>query len=89
MPTDPNASDRVSAALHELSELLLATSSFQDLMQRIADLSVRTVGGAKTCGITMASDGRVITVAASDELGMHLGRTAVHHRRGPLSAGAT
>ena len=67
-----SAEGRLTAALEELAELLMATTTFHDLMQKIAELSVRTVGTALTCGITMANGGRVITVAAADPLGAQL-----------------
>lgn len=70
-------------ALQELSELLLATDSVQDLMQKIAELSVRTVTTAVTCGITMANGGRVITVAASDPLGAQLDEQQYQIDEGP------
>jgi len=54
------------AALSELAGLLMATSSFEELMQSVADLSRRAVPAAWTCGITLAQDGHVITVASAD-----------------------
>jgi GAF domain-containing protein len=56
------------AALTELAGMLMATESFEELMQRIAELAARTVSGAATCGITLAQDGHVITVASADAL---------------------
>ena len=56
------------AALTELAGLLMATSSFEDLMQAVADLAGRAVPAASTCGITLAEDGHVITVASADAL---------------------
>ena len=56
------------AALTELAGLLMATSSFEDLMQKVADLSGRAVPAATTCGITLSMDGHVITVASADAL---------------------
>ena len=56
------------AALSELAGLLLSTSSFEDLMQRVADLSGRAVPAASTCGITLSENGHVITVASADAL---------------------
>lgn len=56
------------AALTELAGLLMATASFEDLMQKVADLSGRAVPAASTCGITLSEDGHVITVASADPL---------------------
>ena len=56
------------AALTELAGLLMATSSFEELMQAVADLAGRAVPAAATCGITLSEDGHVITVASADAL---------------------
>jgi GAF domain-containing protein len=56
------------AALTELAGLLMATSSFEDLMQAVADLAGRAVPAASTCGITLSENGHVITVASADPL---------------------
>jgi GAF domain-containing protein len=56
------------AALTELAGLLMATSSFEDLMQAVADLAGRAVPAAATCGITLSEDGHLITVASADAL---------------------
>jgi GAF domain-containing protein len=56
------------ATLSELAVLLMATSSFEDLMQAVADLAARAVPAASTCGITLAENGHVVTVASADGL---------------------
>ncbi len=79
-----------NAALSELAGLLMATSSFEELMQRIADLSARTVPTAATCGITLAQDGHVITVASADALARLLDEQQYELEQGPcLQALAT
>jgi GAF domain-containing protein len=78
------------AALSELAGLLMATVSFEELMQRIADLSARTVEGASTCGITLAQDGHVVTVASADPLARLLDEQQYELDQGPcLEALAT
>jgi GAF domain-containing protein len=78
------------AALSELAGLLMATGSFEELMQRIADLSARTVVGASTCGITLAQDGHVVTVASADPLARLLDEQQYELDQGPcLEALAT
>jgi GAF domain-containing protein len=59
---------RTQAAMTELAGLLMATSSFEDLLQAVAALAGRTVPAAVTCGITLALDGHVISVASADRL---------------------
>jgi GAF domain-containing protein len=58
----------LSSALSELAGLLLSTASFTELVQEVGELTVRTVEPAATCGITLAQQSRVFTVAAADEL---------------------
>src|ERR1700712_5546492 len=70
-------------AVQELGQLLLGTDSFHQLMVAIAALTVRTVPAARTCGITMASDGRVITVGAADDLAAQLDEQQYDLDEGP------
>src|ERR1700712_4301151 len=70
-------------AVQELGQLLLDTDSFHQLMVTIAALIVRTVPGAMTCGVTMANDGRVITVGAADDLAMQLDEQQYELDEGP------
>jgi GAF domain-containing protein len=78
------------AALSELAGLLMATESFEDLMQRIAELADRTVPAATTCGITLAHDGHVLTVASADALARLLDEQQYELEQGPcLEALAT
>jgi GAF domain-containing protein len=71
------------AALTELAGLLIATSSFEDLMQAVADLAGRAVPAAATCGITMSQDGHVITVASADPLARLLDEQQYEVQDGP------
>ena len=68
MPVSHPTDSALSAALSELSGLLLATDCFDELAQQIAELAARTIAGAATSAITVAVDGRVLTVAAADPL---------------------
>jgi GAF domain-containing protein len=67
-----NISPALAPALSELAGLLLSTNSFTELVQQMAELAVRTVEPAVTCGITLAEQARVFTVAAADELASQL-----------------
>ena len=71
------------AALSELAGLLIATNSFEELMQQVADLSARVVPAAATCGITLAQDGHVITVASADALARLLDEQQYQLDQGP------
>lgn len=63
-----SATGLTHAALSELAGLLMATSTFEELMASVADLSGRAVPAASTCGITLSESGHVITVASADAL---------------------
>lgn len=68
----------------------MATDSFEELMQKIAELSARIVSGASTCGITLAQDGHVVTVAFADPLARLLDEQQYELDQGPcLEALAT
>ena len=54
--------------MSELAGLLLSTESFEELLQGVAELSVRAIGPVATCGITLAQDDRVIILTGC---GMH------------------
>jgi GAF domain-containing protein len=56
------------AALTELAGLLMSTTSFENLMQAVADLAGRAVPAASTCGITLSENGHVVTVASADAM---------------------
>lgn len=93
MRVEPQSQEQLnSAALTELAGLLTATTSFEELMQRIAALATRTVPASLTCGITLAQDGHVVTVASADALAELLDEQQYHLQDGPcleaLASGA-
>jgi hypothetical protein len=73
----------VGAALSELAGLLLSTESFEELLQGVAELSVRVIEPVATCGITLAQDERVFTVASADALACELDEQQYEHETGP------
>ena len=70
-------------AYAELAGLLLATATFDELTQQIADLAARTVPAAATCAITVAVDDRPLSAAASDSLGALLDEQQYDIHEGP------
>jgi GAF domain-containing protein len=78
-----NSSLPAGSALSELAGLLLSTESFEDLVQGVAELAVRAISSATTCGITLAQDGRVITVGSADALATQLDEQQYEHHTGP------
>ncbi|MGH3828402.1 MAG: GAF and ANTAR domain-containing protein [Pseudonocardiaceae bacterium] len=81
--TEEEISSSLGAALSELAGLLLSTDSFTELVQEVAELTVRTVDPVVTCGITLAERGRVFTVAAADELASQLDEQQYELGEGP------
>lgn len=73
----------VGSALSELAGLLLSTDSFEELLQGVAELSVRAIEPVATCGITLAQDDRVITAASSGALARQLDEQQYEHDTGP------
>lgn len=72
-----------NATLAELAGLLLSTESFTDLLQGVAELAVRMINAATTCGITLAQQGRVMTVASADALADQLDEHQYELDQGP------
>ncbi len=54
--------------VRELTDLLIATSSFEDYVQQIVELAAVRVAPGASCGLTMRIDGKTRTVAASGDL---------------------
>ena len=73
----------LGAALSELAGLLLSTNSFEQLLQGVAELSVRVIEPVATCGITLAQDDRVLTAASADALAQQLDEQQYEHESGP------
>ncbi len=76
-------SELTQAALTELAGLLMSSSSFEGLMQSVADLSGRAVPAAATCGITLSEGGHVVTVASADALALLLDEQQYELDTGP------
>jgi GAF domain-containing protein len=79
----PHAVPVGGAALSELAGLLLSTESFVELVQGVAELSVRVIDSVATCGITLSQDGRVMTVASADALAAQLDEQQYERDMGP------
>lgn len=54
--------------VRELTDLLLATPSFEEYVQQIVELAAVRVAPGASCGLTMRIGGTTRTVAASDDL---------------------
>jgi hypothetical protein len=52
--------------LRDLHGALLSTASVEQFLHEMAVLAARLVGGGLSCGMTMQSNGRPVTVACSD-----------------------
>lgn len=71
------------SALSELAGSLLSSESFEELLQSVAELSVRTIAGVTTSGITLSQDGHMLTVASADELAGLLDEQQYERDEGP------
>ncbi len=74
--------DRPSS-IQELTELLLATASFEQFTQDVVDLAAARVAPLTSCGMTVRMDGRPLTVASSDELASRLDELQYGAGEGP------
>lgn len=84
------SSSDMGAALSELAGLLVSTASFTDLLRGVAELAARSVPSVATCGITLSTDGRVLSAGSADDLAAHLDEQQNGLGTGPyLQAAAT
>jgi len=79
---DSVSSDRARAA-HELQQLLLDTEDFTQFLDELARYAVDTVTPATACGLTVARDGKLMTVASSDGFALSLDEVQYGHDNGP------
>jgi GAF domain-containing protein len=56
----------LTGEFRELQDALLRTESVEQFLHEMAVLAARLVGGGLSCGMTMRSNGRPVTVACSD-----------------------
>ncbi len=60
--------DKFNADLKELQDALIGTESVEQFMHEMAVLAAGLVSGGLSCGMTVQSDGRPVTVACSDQV---------------------
>ena len=70
-------------ALFELSTLLLGEETLTSILQRIVDLTCAAVPGCSHCGVSLLSEGRVITAAATNGTTLQLDGAQYSTGEGP------
>src|SRR5687767_9632385 len=70
-------------SLLELSTLLLGEETLHDILQRIVDLACASVPGCSHCGVSLLSEGRVTTAAATDGTTLQLDGAQYANGEGP------
>jgi GAF domain-containing protein len=70
-------------SLLELSTLLLGEETLHDILQRIVDLACASVPGCSHCGISLLSEERVTTAAATDGTTLQLDGAQYANGEGP------
>jgi GAF domain-containing protein len=58
----------ITGDCRELQDALIGTESIEEFLHEMAVLAARMVSGGLSCGMTMRSNGRPVTVACSDPL---------------------
>ena len=81
---DPNSdsSDRARAA-HELQQVLLDTEDVTEFLNEVARYAVDVVAPVMACGLTVERDGKLLTVASSDDFARGLDEVQYGHDEGP------
>jgi len=70
-------------AVRELSALLESEDAFERTLQTIVDLSVATLPGCDSAGITLRVDGEDLTAAASDQFTLEIDQIQYEFNEGP------
>ena len=70
-------------ALFELSTLLLGEETMSSILQRIVDLTCASVPGCSNCGVSLLTNGRVTTAAATDGTTLQLDGAQYVNGEGP------
>src|SRR3954469_130 len=70
-------------ALFELSSLLLGEETTTSILQRIVDLTCAAVPGASHCGVSLLTEERVTTAAATDGTTLQLDGAQYSNAEGP------
>src|SRR5262245_23033946 len=60
------AGEQLPEDFKDLHEALVSTDSVEQFLHEMAVMAARLVGGDLSCGMTMRSNGRPVTVACSD-----------------------
>ena len=70
-------------SLLELSTLMLGEESMHGILQRVVDLAADAVPGCMHCGVTLLTDGRATTDAATDGITLQLDGSQYVNGDGP------
>ena len=83
-PTAPEPDgDLVQVAFDELGRMSFAEHSLASVLQKVTDLAARVLPGEPATSVTIVSDGRSATVAASDPLARELDHVQYARGSGP------
>jgi len=75
--------DLVQLAFDELGRMSFAEHSLDSMLQRVTDLAARVLPGEPVTSVTIVTDGRSSTVAASGQLALDLDRVQYARDAGP------
>ena len=75
--------DDVAVSIVEMQALLLGTETIQEFLAEMAALAVLTVGDGLSCGITLQTNGRPLTVASTDALAAQVDEVQYGLDQGP------
>jgi AmiR/NasT family two-component response regulator len=69
--------------LQELHGLLLSEETLQSTLQRVAELARATIDGCDSAGVTIRTDSKVSTAAATDDFTLKIDHDQYENREGP------
>jgi len=80
---DADTPGDIAASITEMQALLLGTETIQEFLAELARLAILTVGEGLSCGITLQSNGRPLTVASTDALAAQVDEVQYGLDQGP------
>lgn len=75
--------DHFHDSVFELSTMLLGAQPMHEVLQRVVDLTVAAVPGCAHCGVSLLTDGRAATAAATDGTTLQLDGSQYTNGEGP------
>ncbi|MGI8774478.1 MAG: GAF and ANTAR domain-containing protein [Actinomycetota bacterium] len=68
----PNVREELSQSIDTLAQLVTASETTESTINQIAELAVAAIDPLEVCSVSLAKDGKITTVGATDPMATHL-----------------